>query len=85
MVDDAGPDPDLEPMEPHEAGVSEADPDAAHLEAAHVLADEAEPRLRAQGFTDDQICRWAEAYLREEGSGDVDGFIAWIDRQEHRT
>lgn len=83
MVDDAGSDPDLEPEEPREAGVSEADPDVSHVEAARLLADQASDRLQAQGFTDDEIRRWAEAYAREEGSGDVNRFIAWIARQEH--
>lgn len=77
-------DPTLEPEEPSDAGVAEADPDAAHAEAARVLADEAEDRLRAQGFTDEEIRRWADAYCREEGSGDVDGLVAWIAQQEHR-
>lgn len=79
-----GTDPALEPEEPREAGVSEADPDASHAEAARLLADQAEDRLRAQGFTDEEIRRWADAYCREEGSGDVDDLVAWIARQEHR-
>jgi hypothetical protein len=82
MADATGADPDLEPEEPREAGVSEADPDVSHVEAARVLADQAKDRLREQGFTDEEIRRWAEAYAREEGSGDVDRFIAWIAQQE---
>jgi hypothetical protein len=85
MADDARTDPDLQPEEPHDAGVSEADPDVSHIEGARVLADQAEDRLRALGFTDDEIRHWAEAYCREEGSGDVDSLVAWIAEQEHRA
>lgn len=82
MADSGGTDPDLTAKEPEDAGVSEAEPDASHVEAARLLADQARDRLSAQGFDDDEIRRWAEAYEREEQSGDVDAFIAWIARQE---
>lgn len=82
MADGTGADPDLEPEEPREAGVSEAEPDVSHVEAARLLADQARGRLGAQGFDREQIRTWAEAYARERGSGDVDDFVAWIARQE---
>lgn len=72
----------LKPEDPSEAGVASGDLDVSHLEGAHLLADEAEHRLRALGFTDDQILSWAEAYIRAEGSGDVDELVAWIAEQE---
>ena len=84
MTEDARPDPALEAEEPSDVGVVEAAPDASHAEAARVLADEARERLRAQGFTDEEIRRWADAYSRAEGSGDVDSLVAWIAEQEHR-
>ena len=73
---------DLTPEEPHEAGVPEKTADAAHEEGARILADEARERLKEKGFTDKQIREWAETYVADEGSGDVDGFIAWIAEQE---
>lgn len=67
---------------PHDAGVDEGPPDRAHVEGARVLADQSEPWLRARGFTDDEIRHWAEAFVREVGSGDVDRFVRWIAEQE---
>jgi hypothetical protein len=70
------------PERPSEAGVAERDVDSAHTEAAHVLAGEAHARLGGRGFTPHQTLEWAEPYLRAEGSGEIDGFIRWIDEQE---
>jgi len=82
MADGTGADPDLEPEEPNEAGVSEAEPDVSHIEAARLLADQAKERLEAQGFDQEKIRKWAEAYTRERESGDVDDFVEWIAHQE---
>jgi hypothetical protein len=76
---------ELTPEEPHEVGLAESEPDSAHVEAARVLADEAESVLVTCGFSDDEIRHWAEAYCREQGSGDLETFLAWIDVQEHRS
>ena len=73
---------DLRPEEPHEAGVPEKVADQSHEEGARILADEARERLKERGFTDEQIREWAETYIAEEGSGDVDSFIAWIADKE---
>jgi hypothetical protein len=72
----------LIPAEPHEVGVAESEPDSAHEEAARVLADEAEDALAARGFSHDEIRHWAEAYFREQRSGDLETFLAWIDQRE---
>jgi len=82
MTDGTGADPDLEPEEPAEAGVSEAEPDVSHIEAARLLADQAKERLEAQGFDQEEIRKWAEAYTRERESGDVDDLVEWIAHQE---
>jgi len=71
-----------DPEGPDEAGVEEVEPDVSHVEGARELADEAAARLRAYGFDDDEIRRWAETYLAQEGSGDVDGLVAWIAERE---
>jgi hypothetical protein len=74
----------IEPETPAEVGVDREEPDRAHLEGAHVLADEASRRLEARGFTPNEVLEWAEQYLSHEGSGDVEAFLDWIDEQEHR-
>lgn len=74
---------DLTPVTPHDLGIDDTDPDAAHTEGGHLVADDARPVLRAKGFTDDQILHWADAYVRRERSGDAVGFLDWIDAQEH--
>jgi len=73
---------DIEPERPEEAGVEEVTPPTMQVEGARVLADDAKPLLEGKGFTDDQIRRWADTYISEVGSGDVESFIAWIDRQQ---
>ena len=73
----------LIPERPAAAHVAEVDPDTAHIEAAHLLAEEATPKLHHCGFTDDQILAWAKAFLVAEGSGGLDGFYAWIAEREH--
>jgi hypothetical protein len=75
---------ELIPTEPHEVGVAESEPDSAHVEAARVLADEAEHELAARDFSDDEIRHWAEAYCREQRSGDLEAFLAWVDLRERQ-
>ena len=73
---------DLTPEQPHEAGVPERTADAHHTEGARILADEARERLTERGFSDKQIREWAETYIAQKGTGDVDDLIAWIAEQE---
>jgi len=73
---------ELTPEEPHEAGVPEKVADQSHEEGARILADEARDQLTARGFTDEQIREWAETYIATEGSGSVEGLIAWIAEKE---
>lgn len=73
---------DIEPERPKEAGVEEATPPTMQVEGARVLADDAKPLLEGKGFSDDQIRRWADTYIADVGSGDVNSFIAWIDEQQ---
>lgn len=77
-------DPDLEPARPQEEGVPAPDPDAAHNEGAHVLANEAAPRLEHQGFSREQVLEWAEAFLAERGGGTADDLVEWVSHKEGR-
>ncbi|MGH2775849.1 MAG: hypothetical protein ACRDJT_10530 [Actinomycetota bacterium] len=75
---------DIEPERPGEAGVEEATPPTMQVEGARVLADDAKPLLESKGFSDDQIRRWADTYIAEVGSGDVNSFVAWIDERQEQ-
>jgi hypothetical protein len=74
------------PERPRDAGVAETEPEAVSaLEGARTLANEARERLTARGFRGEQIRKWADAYIERFGAGDVDQFVAWIDRKEHEA
>jgi hypothetical protein len=66
------------PHRPRDVGITEDTPELAQIEGAHLLANSARPFLGGCGFDDDQILRWAEAYISQKGSGDVECFVAWI-------
>ena len=74
--------PDVQPEKPHQSGVEEETPPTMQIEGARMLADDARPLLDGKGFTDEQIRRWADTYIAEEGSGDVGSFVAWIERRQ---
>jgi hypothetical protein len=74
---------DLTPERPRDAGVPEEVPEElGAIEGAFTLANEARERLRGDGFTDDQIDKWAESFITEVGAGEVDDFVDWIARME---
>lgn len=73
-----------EPASPEEEGVDSQDPPPMQIEPAHLLANEVRERLRADGFTDEQIDSWAETFTAEHGAGDAEDLIAWIAEQEGR-
>jgi hypothetical protein len=79
---DEMPQDDLTPERPRDAGVPEEVPEElGQIEGGRTLANEARERLRNDGFTDDQIDEWAEAFIAEKSSGTVDELIAWISRE----
>ncbi len=78
-------DRDLVAEAPREAGVGSAEADVSHLEGAHVLAEEVRPRLRAQGFADQQILDWAKAFLASKDSGGDVEFLAWMRNEEQAS
>jgi hypothetical protein len=77
-------DDDLVPESPRHTGVEETEPDGLLLEAAHILAQEADRRLESRGFTRDQILDWAKRFEIAAPAGGLDEFVTWIDTQEHR-
>jgi sporulation protein YlmC with PRC-barrel domain len=73
----------LTPEYPHDVGLEDETPDVSHLEGAHLLANDARALLRADGFTDDEILVWAETYLAEHGTAELQGFLEWMATAEH--
>jgi hypothetical protein len=69
---------------PEEAGIAEEIPSLGQIEGARMLGNDARERLHADGFDDAQIDAWAETFIAEVGSGEVDEFVAWITAQEGR-
>jgi len=71
------------PESPAQAGITEEVPaELGQIEGARLLGNDARDRLRADGFTDQQIDEWAETYVAENGGGEVDEFVDWIRQQE---
>jgi hypothetical protein len=85
----AGPDPDsrddgLTPESPDQAGVGVPELPIEKIEPERMVENEVRARLEGDGFTDDQILRWVEAYFADHDEGDADGVVAWIrDRESH--
>ncbi|WP_108668086.1 hypothetical protein [Euzebya rosea] len=72
----------LDPERPADEGVDATYPDADQQEGVHLLANQAADRLADAGFTREQVFEWAAAYVEREGTGTVDGLIAFIRQKE---
>ncbi len=79
------PDP-ITPDMPDEDGVIEPELGTLEVEGARLLGNEARARLRGDGFDDDEIDAWADAYYASSDDGrdegDVDGLVAWIAKEQ---
>ena len=67
---------------PQEAGVEVPRVPIEKVESERLLENEVRGRLEADGFTDDQILRWMEAYFGDHDEGDANDVIAWIRDRE---
>lgn len=56
---------------------SRPQPEAAEVESARLLADDARPRLRDEGFDDDRIRELADQYIAEDRGTGTAEFIEW--------
>ncbi len=70
------------PERPRSAGVPEEVPDTSGIEGARLLANEAFPHLKSLGFTRRQVRMWAETYVADEDSGDLESFLTWVRTKE---
>jgi hypothetical protein len=82
MGDDTSESTPLTPESPREEGVKVPSPPIEDVEGIHLLDNEVRARLEAQGFTDDEILRWVEAYFAQDHEGDAEGLLAFIRDQE---
>jgi len=73
------------PKEGATADPGHAQPEAAEVESARLLANDARERLRARGFDDEQIRRLADEFVASGGEGDVSAFLRWADQRGFRT
>jgi hypothetical protein len=72
----------LAPEFPDEAGVDVEPVTIERVEPERMVENEVRARLESDGFTDDQILRWVEAYFDEHGEGEADDIVAWIRERE---
>jgi hypothetical protein len=52
-------------------------PEAAEVESARLLANQARPRLRAEGFGDQRIDELASAFIARDAGESLEGFLRW--------
>ena len=89
----AAPDPDrrgsrdagLEPEFPDDAGVAVPPLPIEKVETERIVENEVRARLEGDGFSDDQILKWVEAYFAEHDEGEPDEIVAWIRDRESQT
>jgi hypothetical protein len=76
------------PLEPEKHGATadpgHPQPEAAEVESARVLANEAREDLRARGLTDRQIRRLADEYIALDRGEGLSEFIAWATEEPGR-
>ncbi|MDP8955973.1 MAG: hypothetical protein M3N24_03320 [Actinomycetota bacterium] len=55
-------------------------PEAAEVESARLLANQARDRLRSRGLNDEQIQRLADEYIALDRGEDLDEFVRWAEQ-----
>jgi hypothetical protein len=76
------PETALRPGSPAEFGVTMPELPTEKVEPARLLANDARPRLRRAGLTDEHIDDWADAFFADHPEGGNDELIAWIADQQ---
>jgi hypothetical protein len=78
----------LGPLEPEKRGETAEpglpQPEAAEVESARLLENQARAELRAAGLTDQEIRRLADEYIALDRGEDLAVFIAWAKERVHR-
>lgn len=76
------------PLEPEKHGDTaepgHPQPEAAEVESARLLENQARDELRRAGLADGEIRRLADEYVALDRGEDLDGFIAWAKERTRR-
>ena len=75
-------DDDLIPESPEAAGIRPHTDRVEDVEPERLLENEVRGRLEADGFTDEQILKWVEAFFAEHSEGEADEVVEWIRQKE---
>ena len=77
------------PLEPEKHGETSEpghpQPEAAEVESARMLANQARERLEGEGVDFDEVRRLADEYVALDLGNDVDGFLRWARRRAGKT
>ena len=55
----------------------EVQPQAAEVESARLLANQAAPELRGSGLSEDDVRRLADEFIARDRSEDLNTFVVW--------
>jgi hypothetical protein len=76
------------PLEPEKQGESAEpgvpQPEAAEVESARLLANQARETLREEGLSDTEIRRLADQFVAEDRGNDLSAFLEWAHRRARR-
>ena len=76
------------PLEPEKRGESAEpgvpQPEAAEVESARLLANQARETLREEGLSDTEIRRLADQFVAEDRGNDLSAFLEWAHRRARR-
>jgi hypothetical protein len=76
------------PLEPEKRGETSEpgvpQPEAAEVESARLLANEARETLREEGLSDTEIRRLADQFVAEDRGNELASFLEWAHRRARR-
>jgi hypothetical protein len=78
---DARPGP-LEPEKRTGDAEGEVQPEAAEVESARLLVNQAAPKLKSHGLSDEQIRRLADEFIARDRGEAVGEFVTWAQERE---
>lgn len=64
-------------------GSGDVEPQAAEVESARLLANDARPQLEAEGLSEEDLRRLADEFIARDRGEDVGSFVDWA-RQRAR-